>query len=545
MRALIVIVFILFINAVAAQTPNWQWAKGYGGNASDDILGIATDNTGNSYICGNFYSSTISIGANTLVSKGNFDFFVAKFDNSGNPLWVKGFGGIYDDTPLSIAIDASGNSYVTGFFVSPTLVCGSYTLTNSGFDDLFLMKFDANGNLQWAKNFGNGGSNEGKGITTDASGNIFVTGFFNNPTLTLGTYTLTGNGNDDCFVSKFDSNGNVIWAFNVGDNLSDCGNDIASDASGNIFVTGYFKSGSISAGTYTLNNNTTASADLFVLKCSNNGTILAANSAGDMFDEIGTNIAIDASGNALITGYFFGTTLAINSSTLTSYGGKDFLLVKCNNNCNFLWAKNGGGMYDDYGNAISSDASGNIYVNGHNHSPVATFGTSTINVSGIGGDGFIAAYNATGSVLWAYGTGGGTDDGWDCLSLDGAGNIYAGGFFTSSSVTIGSNTLNTNGNADMMLAKINSSNGIVENMKREDELVNVFPNPSSGMIYIKNNVFPDEIAMFLYDSQGKAIMETKTSSQLQQLDLYSMPKGIYYLRYISKNKTQAVKFILN
>jgi hypothetical protein len=82
-------------------------------------------------------------------------------------------------------------------------------------------------------------------------------------------------------------------------------------------------------------------------------------------------------------------------------------------------------------------------------------------------------------------------------------------------------------------------------MKREDELVNVFPNPSSGMIYIKNNVFPDEIAMFLYDSQGKAIMETKTSSQLQQLDLYSMPKGIYYLRYISKNKTQAVKFILN
>lgn len=528
-----------------SQNPNWQWAKAFGGTSIEDILGIATDNTGNSYVCGYYYSSTMTIGSFSLTSQGNFDFFVAKFDNAGNPQWVKNFGGQYDDTPLSIAIDGLGNSFVTGNFVSPTLVCGTNTLVNSGFGDMFLMKLDINGNLQWAKNFGNGGTVEGKGIATDLSGNVFVTGFFNGSTLALGTVTLSSNGNDDCFISKFDTNGNEQWAINIGDNLNESGNDVATDAAGNIFVTGYFKSGTITAGTYTLNNNTVTSADLFLIKCSNTGSILAANSTGDMFDEIGTSITIDASGNALITGYFFGTTLTVGTYTLNCFGGKDMLIIKCNNNGGFVWAKNAGGMFDDYGNAIGTDALGNIYVNGHNHSPTAFFDTYSLTVSGVGGDGFIASYSTLGNVLWASGTGAGTDDGWDCLSLDGAGNIYVGGFFTSPSISIGSNTLVTNGNADMMLAKINSSNGIADFENKKAGKMLLYPNPTTGKFYISVTARTQESVLEVFSSNGILNKSIDLNSDTVEIDLSDFPKGLYFIRYRTKNFSMIEKVILN
>lgn len=539
------ILFVFLSLQIMSQTANWQWAKNAGSTASENASGIATDNIGNSYVCGYYFSSSFTIGSTTLTNNGNYDLLIAKYDNSGNPIWAKSFGGAYDDNANAIAIDGSGNVYITGYFISPTMVCGTTTLTNSGAGDIFILKFDASGNLIWAKNMGDGGSNQGNAITTDGSGNVFVTGLFNSTTLTLGTFTLTSNGNDDMFVTKLDANGNVIWALSAGDNFSDAGNGITCDAAGNVFVTGYFKSSTMALGTTTLVNASATSADLFVLKLSNSGTVLNANSTGDMFDEIGYGITADATGNVILTGAYFSPTLTIGTSTLTNYGSRDVLTIKCDNTCNFIWARGAGGNSDDYGYGIDTDASGNIYVNGHNHSFLFTHGTYTVSMMGGVGDGFLAAYSSAGTALWLDDVGGGGDDGWNALSTDGAGNLYCAGYFASTSVTLGTTNLVSGGSADLLLAKINTSNGIADLDTQEDHVFISYPNPTSGEFFIKILQQESLEKLEIYNSVGHLVYKAESTEALNKVDLSGSAAGMYFVRLTIDNTSYIKKLILN
>ncbi|HRD41015.1 MAG TPA: SBBP repeat-containing protein, partial [Bacteroidia bacterium] len=322
---IIVILIALFSNA---QVPNWQWAKSHGSTASENISGLAVNSIGESYTCGYYFSSNFTIGTYTLTNNGNYDSYVAKFDVNGNPLWVKSFGGGFDDNANAIAIDAIGNSYVVGSFISASMVCGTTTLTNSAFGDMFIVKMDVNGNILWAKNFGDGGSTVANAVAVEASGNVLISGYYNSATLTMGTFTLNTFGNNDAFVAKLDASGNVMWAQSFGDNLAENANGITVDPSGNSYVTGLYKSSSLTVGTTTLNNTSPASADIFLIKLNNMGNVLTATTFGDMLDEVATGITRDINGNIILTGYYFSPSLTIGTSTLSNYGSRDMLVIK-------------------------------------------------------------------------------------------------------------------------------------------------------------------------------------------------------------------------
>lgn len=542
MRNFIIIFVFIFLSVEAvAQAPNWQWAKSYGKTSSENVSGIINDNIGNSVVCGFYFSSSFAIGTTTLTNKGNYDSFVAKFNNTGNPQWAISFGGIYDDNALGIDMDASGNVYVVGSFISPALVCGTTTLTNSGFGDLFVVKIDANGNFLWAKNYGDGGSNQATSVSVDISGNAIVVGSFNSASLTINTTTLTGSGNDDAFVMKINPSGTPQWAQSFGDNLAEIANGVATDNSGNIFISGFFKSAQLATGSSTLINNSPATADLFLIKLNNAGTVINSNSAGDFLDEIGTGVTVDNSGNVILTGYYFSPTLTVGTSTLSNNGNRDVLAVKFNNNCNVIWARGGGGSNDDYGYGIAADAVGNIYINGHNHSFFSTYGTQTLTINGVG-DGFLVAYNASGSVLWIDGVGGANDEGWNTVSLDGAGNIYCGGYFASPSISLGTTNLISNGNADMMIAKMLNTTGIKTNELNHDLVV--FPNPSNGIFTIRLAA-KEEFKCEIYNEQGELLLIQSNQQDLQQIDLSNHPKGIYLVRVLTQTTVSTKKIIIN
>lgn len=545
MKYTIFIIFNLIAFICFSQLPNWQWAKSFGNTAADNASGIATDNLGNSYVCGYYFSPSITIGSTTLTNNGNYDSYIAKFDNSGNPVWAKSFGGNYDDNATAITIDVSGNCYITGYFISPAMVCGTTTLVNSGAGDFFVIKLDVNGNYIWAKNFGDGGANQGNSIACDTGGNVFVTGFYNNPTLTIGTYTLNNSGNDDIFVTKLDASGNVIWAQGFGDNLTDAANGITTDASGNVFVTGFFKSGFLPVGTSTLTNSSPASADIFIVKLANNGVVLNSACAGDFLDEVATGINIDLMGNVILTGYYFSPTLSIGTSTLTSYGSRDIIVIKCNNNLNFLWAGGGGGSSDDYGYGIDSDGFGNIYINGHNHSFLATFGTQTVTTNGGVGDGILIAYNTAGNVIWVDGVGGTSDEGWNALSLDGAGNIYCAGYFSSSSVSVGTTSLTSNGSADLLIAKMLLATDIAEASGFNHDLFVLYPNPTSGQFSLKHTFTNETIRVEVSNSSGELIHTQSHPNAITEFDLRDIPKGIYFIRLYSEENFITKKLIIN
>ncbi|HZV11835.1 MAG TPA: SBBP repeat-containing protein, partial [Candidatus Kapabacteria bacterium] len=124
-------------------------------------------------------------------------------------LWAHSGGGPDNEGPWKVAVDSSGNVYTIGWFPG-TISFGSINLTSAGDWDVFLVKYNAVGNLLWAKRYGGSGKEEGLGLTIDKNGNLYIAGYFMGTT-TFGSYTVTSRGDRDIFIAKCDSNGNVIW----------------------------------------------------------------------------------------------------------------------------------------------------------------------------------------------------------------------------------------------------------------------------------------------------------------------------------------------
>jgi len=294
---------------------NWLWANKAGGTGWDYGYGIAVDANGNSYVTGAFAESAI-FGTTTLTSSGGSDIFVAKLDSSGNWLWAKQAGGTDYDDGYGIVVDINGNSYVTGIFYSSNCSFGSTTLTSSGGSDIFVAKLDINGNWLWAKQAGGTDNDFGYGIAVDANGNSYITGGFKE-SATFGTTTLTSSGyyDYDIFVTKLDIDGNWLWAKQAGGTGDEGSNSIAVDANGNSYITSGFEE-SVNFGTTTLTSS--GYLDIFVAKIDHNGNWLWAKQAGGAIDDCGYDIALDANGNSYVTGFFmesanFGTSTLTSS----------------------------------------------------------------------------------------------------------------------------------------------------------------------------------------------------------------------------------------
>ncbi|MCX6146500.1 MAG: SBBP repeat-containing protein [Candidatus Kapabacteria bacterium] len=202
--------FISLSNLVNAQAPNCLWAKKAGGTTEDVSNSVTTDASGNVYVTGYFTSPTITFGTTTITNTGGYDIFIVKYDAAGTVLWAKSAGGTDSDYGSSLTTDASGNVYVTGRFVSPTITFGTTTLTNPGGYDIFIVKYDAAGTVLWAKSAGGTSDDHGRSVSTDASGNVYVTGYFTSPTITFGTTTLTNAGENDIFIAKYAGTGTGV-----------------------------------------------------------------------------------------------------------------------------------------------------------------------------------------------------------------------------------------------------------------------------------------------------------------------------------------------
>ena len=253
------------------------------------------------------------VGTNNLTSAGAIDIYVSKLDASGSFLWAKSFGGTGNEVAYEIAFDGSGNVYSTGYFQNTVDFDpgpGTSNLTASS-TDAFVSKLDASGSFVWAKSFGGIGGDYGKAIALDGSGNVYVTGSFQvtvdfDPG--VGTSNLASAGSDDVFVSKLDASGSFVWAKRFGSTSADISQSIAVDGSGNVHTTGYFN-GSVDfdpgAGTSLLTS--AGSDDAFVSKLTSSGDLVWAIRLGGTDSDGGQSIEVDSSGNVRTVCYFSGS----------------------------------------------------------------------------------------------------------------------------------------------------------------------------------------------------------------------------------------------
>jgi hypothetical protein len=239
-----------------------QWGTYFGGNASvspanETVFSCATDALGNVYMVGMTHSTSgiATVGAHQTVHGGNnIDAFLVKFNTSGVLQWATYYGGIADERGMSCATDASGNVYMAGQvfqqFPPPSYMStpGAHQTTyGGGFTDAFLVKFDPNGVRQWGTYYGGSGLEEGTSCAIDPSGNVYMAGHTSSTTgiATAGAHqTVFGEGGLDCFLVCFNSNGVRQSGTYYGGGEQDIASDCASDASGNIYITGQTQSNS-------------------------------------------------------------------------------------------------------------------------------------------------------------------------------------------------------------------------------------------------------------------------------------------------------------
>jgi len=362
-----------------------QWYKGFGDTLVDEAVSVALDASGNVVVTGNF-RGTVNFGGGALVSAGLKDIFVAKFDPAGVHQWSQRFGDASDQSATSVAVDASGNVIICGAFTG-TVNFGGGVLTSAGSTDIFVAKFNAMGAHQWSRRFGGVLSQLGNSVAVDASGNVTVCGYFAD-TVDFGGGTFISAGNIDAFVAKFSASGVHQWSRSFGDPNWQDATAVAVDASGAVLVTGDFYGGvNFGGGTLT----SAGSDDIFLAKYDAAGTHLWSRRFGDAGFQGTSVVAVDVSGNVFITGAFE-SSVDFGGGVLTSAGGEDIFLAKFNPAGVYRWSDSYGGTYDHHAYSVAVGAIGDVVLTGYYQDPVDFGGGPLNSAPPYGDEGFVVSF---------------------------------------------------------------------------------------------------------------------------------------------------------
>lgn len=471
------------------------WGTFYGGSGQDFGQSCSTDASNNVYLAGyvdalNTGTMIATLGSHQATfggGPGNIDSYIAKFNSSGVRLWGTYYGGLGLDYGKSCCTDANGYVYLAGTTGSGNAIAtvGSHQQIASGVgSDAFLAKFDGNGVRQWATYYGDNNIEEGTYCTTDAIGNVYMTGFSTSMgsstfIATTGCHQPTNGGATDAFLVKFNSNGVRQWGTFYGGNDQEVGRSLSVDGNGNVFIAGQART---STGTAIATPGSHQSIfgggifEAFLAKFNSNGVRQWGTYYGGTGQETAWSCCADAIGNVYLAGYTSttgGTVIATVGSHQSNNGGggipNDAFLAKFNGSGVRQWATYYGGTGSENANSCVLDAIGNVYLAGETSTPsgtaIATANShQTTLSSNITSDAFLAKFNSSGiRQSGTYYGGLGTEYG-RCCSIDAAGNLYLAGETSSNGTSIatpGSHqpSLILNGYSSY-LAKFNECNSI-------------------------------------------------------------------------------------
>jgi hypothetical protein len=499
---LTVLFFTLF--CLSAQIYTWDWATSAGGASYDRGEAIATDNNGNTYVTGQF-KGTATFGSYTLTSvDSDEDIFVVKINNIGIVQWAVSAGGTNSDYGYGIDVDYASNVYLTGQFRG-TATFGLTTLVSNGdYSDAFVAKLTRNGDFQWAVRVGGPSSDMGKGIAVDGLGNIYIYGSYLQ-TATFGSITLSSSGWGNIYVAKLNSGGNFLWAVSGGAIAQDhtYAYGLALDSAGNIYLTGNFMGTAIFGATTLISSG---SGDIYAAKLDNTGNFLWAIQAGGTDMDYANGIAVDDSANIYLTG-FFGGTATFGPTTFTSLGENDIYVSKLDSLGNFLWTARAGGIGIDLSYSIAVDDSANAYLTGAFY-VTANFGSYQLSSSGLS-DIYVAKLDSSGIFQWAVraGEASNNDIGYS-IAVDHLANLYITGNFNQE-FSFGTHPISSNGLYDIFVAKYSSGyvaadDALAPVVSGSARLLYNFPNPFNAETVIKYNLDKDQaVQIEVYNLKGQ------------------------------------------
>lgn len=431
------------------QSPQFRWSTKAGGDSHDYGTSIAADPLGNTYVTGYFRDESVFDGKK-LEGKGESDIFIAKYNRVGNLVWAHSMGGEADDMARGITLDSSGNVYICGAFLSPEVDFGGQVIKKQADLEIFVAKFNPEGNLIWARSGGSGPGGTANDVAVDLEGNVFVTGYF----LGQGIFedlTLENSGYVDIFVARYDPDGGLVWVRQIGGRSDDVASSIVADEQGSVYIAGAFSEQMrVSRG---IRLESEGLFDAFIMKLDSEGRTAWAVEEGGYMNDVAYDLAIDPAGNLILTGGYAGSESFASEfrlhagyrkprrryrrayfgrKRLTSNGGSDIFIAKYNPAGRLVWVQSVGGNKQgapEAGYSIAVDARGHSHITGTFAGRVM-FGNNTLVSRGVG-DVYVMELDRDGRVLWVRQAGtqyGAPNVGYG-IAVDRGGSSYVTGYF--------------------------------------------------------------------------------------------------------------------
>jgi len=414
---------------------------------------MTTDASGNTYLLDTFCGSSYTIGGVTVAGStlaGYCTIVVVKIDANGGVSWVKTLlGDGSQNWGESIAVDGSGNVFITGFFSSTALTSGTFTLSQQSVStyDTFIMKFNSAGAIQWGKILGGATTQHIKAdysvdLTINGT-NVYVVGLIiGSNTVTFDGLSVSPSSLSDFYVAKLNVvTGTAEWLRSYPTSSSYLKNNAVADDQGNIYVAAAFNASTLTFGSLApIINANAGTDDVFVLKINSSGTPQWAIAQGGTGNESVAALSVTSSGVAF-AGSFASATLTSGSTTLTRLGSSSAFISRINAAGSVLGASFIGGSMDlgtVVGNLVE-DSSGNFYLSG-TFSGSLSFGATTLQTAGADYDAYLVKFSTAGTVQWAkrFGNSVNTNAAFVGLNVGGAGIFFDNG--AQVPMTIGSQT---------------------------------------------------------------------------------------------------------
>ncbi len=515
------ILFFLFsFGCVSASAQTWEWARKADATAAIETpTEVMSDGLGNTYLFGT--GSGGSQYGSTVLSPGKF---LVKLNSSGNVIWAKNIPFSISSTSVFISdyyLDEYGNSYFLGQFYG-TFTVESFTFTSNGVADVFVVKLDPAGNPLWGKSFGGTGSETPGRIIADGEENVYFDGGFQD-SVSFGPSTIFDT-TSTFFLTKLDAAGNVAWA-TAGHNDFEFGGQLILDDNANIYVVG-----SASSFFY-----------YFIAKFDNNGNLLFHQNKWGSYDFVPT-LKFSQAGNIF----------------LLHNGGGHYgyvpILAKYDTLMNLQWSRGIGTYYGCYqfDAGVFLDEFENVYVGGtignqYCYSDSVYF-QGTLAYIGEHGVPAIAKFDTWGNHIWTKTALSSDYDVTNAMDIDKDGNLIIAGIFNASgpddTLRFDSHILYNDGNySQIFIAKLNP-NGVPTGHTEivSSELINIFPNPSSGIFTLRMNNSNAKVCV--RDVMGRCILKQGCKNEINEIDLSANSKGVYFIEVLAEGKSVVKKIVI-
>lgn len=492
-KSILVLIMGSVFGTAIGQVPSIEWQDSFGGSSSDQgWSGIETSDGGFIVV-----GQASSINGDVSSNNGGQDYWVLKLNGDGSPSWDHAYGGSQNDVARSVKETSDNGFVVVGYSASNN---GDVT-ENNGASDMWVVKLNAMGELQWQVSLGGSGNDFMIDIIETMDGGYLAVG---NTDSDDGDVS-TNLGGKDMWVVKLDANGDLVWETSVGGTLDDFGNAVIELSNGDLVVVGSTDSsdGDVGPGHHGLR-------DVWVVELSGSGVVLSSVPLGGTDNEYGTSIIQDGSGFIIAA-----HTASADGDVSEAFGATDLWLFRLDDQYAIDWERSFGGTDNDYSSDVADVEGGGFIVLGSSESVDG-------DLPGNNGsrDLWVLRVDQAGAPIWQMNYGGsGLEIGSSIEQTD-----DLGFFLLGSSASTDGDVEGNNGGNDYWVIKLSGTSGIGS----EDVVEAVMlPNPSEGIVSVLNPLSEGRAELFVYDQAGRSVYQELVNGPKLNVDLSHLTSGTY------------------